>query len=591
MILTLLGILLILIPFLLIFRFNNRFLGFTYILGVLLVIHIFIGFLTQFFHVFLYPVVIIIHSIIALVTLYVLRYKSPLISFKLKFNWFAIFSFLIILFQLWSVHFFYTGSISTINGNQTVSNGSYPYPYFSDEWIGISFSNYSISNNALPVVNPLSGNSKFPNIFIFFFSLISELFLVLSISPLLGYVYFSIFTGFIICLLVFILLRIKNINIFPSLLASLFIPYIVNGLNLPGIWYLLPYTGGLIFFLLSLIGLLSNKSFFAYLMSFISLLLYPPIIVFVIPTILINIIFNKNFNFTKKIKIILISFIAIILIATFIIFSQSNSINSLFNILINSIWRLNLDGGIPNLYIWNIMPLIVIPFSFFGLIKILNKKNLIILTPVIIGLTLWFIYTYSQSFFIIDYARVVIITSILLILLAGIGFGEISKKILEKYQNFFKKRILIYFKIFLIIIFFISSFYYTDSSRWKNLKLKVIKNEKTYYFLPSAPASEFLKQEDLNLFNSISKQKFISPAWKGLTIGVATLNYPMDSKASIITNSYINYNEFVKKTCEDKIIDLEKRHIKYVYSSEFNCDNFIYIGQNSEGLYLYKYNN
>lgn len=592
MILTFLGLVLILIPFLLVFRFNNRILGFAYILGSILTLHLGIAFLTQFFHVFLYPVIIAIHSIIALITLYILRYKSPNISFKLNFNWFAIFSFLIIIFQLWSVHFFYTGTVSTINDYQTVSSSSYPYPYFSDEWSGVAFSNYSINNNALPTVNPLieiNKNNNFPNIFIFFFSLISELFLVLNISPLLGYAFFSIAAGFIICLLIFILLRVNKVDLFPSLLAALCVPYIVNGLNLPGIWYLLPFIGGSIFFLLSLITLSIHKHIFALVMSIVSLLLYPPMIIFIAPIFLAYLISEKELKNISKIKILLISLISVVLIIGIIIYSQGNNINGLFQILTNSIWRLNLDGGIPAFAIWNIVPIIILPFALVGLIKILKKKNIIILIPTAIGIVLWSFYNYSLYYFIIDYARVVVMTSFFIMILAGFGFEETSKKIFKEYSSFFNKNTILLSKLFIILIFLVLSFYYTDNLTWKSLVLRVTQSNSSYSFTPSAPAGYFLDKDDIKLFSSISKERFLSPPWKGLVIGVATNNYPLDSKPSIITNRFLNYDNFINESCEDKINDSVKYHLKYIYSNQFSCDKFTEIGQSHEGLHLYKF--
>ena len=593
MILTLLGLIIILIPFLLIFRFKNHVLGFVYIFGSIITLHLCVAFLTQFFHIFLSPVVVIIHSIIALVTLYILRYKSPNISFKLNFNWFAIFSFLIIIFQLWSVHFLYTGTVSIIGNYKTVSHESYPYPYFSDEWIGVSFSNYSINNNALPIVNPLVENNKynnFPNIFIFFFSLISEFFLVLNISPLFGYIYFSIVTGIIICLLIFILLRQLKVSMFASLLATLCIPYIVNGLNLPGIWYLLPFIGGIILFLLNLIGLCNNRHIFALIMSILSLMLYPPMVVFVIPTYISYLIFNNELKISNKIKILFISLISLLLIIGIIIYSQVNNINVLLNIFISSIWRLNLDGGIPDFYIWNVIPAILLPVILIGLTRIFNKKYIIILVPIIIGIILWIFYTQSIFYFIIDYARVVVITSILLMILVGFGFDKIFKNILSKYSSLINKNIILLIKLFMVFMFLIFSFSYTNSLSWKKLILRISATNYKYSVDPSAPASRFLTNEDILLFN-FSKQRFLAPPWKGLAIGVATNNYPLESKSSIITNTFLSYNEFMSKSCEDKFNDIKKNRIKYIYSSPLYCDNLLEIGQSSEGLHLYKVNN
>lgn len=585
MIATLFGLILIATPFLLVFCFKNRFLGFASVLGSVITTHLIIAFVTQFFHIFLYPVILIIHSIIALGVLAVIKYKFPRTSFKFKINWLVLLGFLIIFFELWSVHFLYTGNINTIANSQKVFARSYPYPYFSDEWIGVSFSNYSISNNALPITNPLAldfQDNRFPNIFVCFFSLIAEIFLVLSINPLFGYTIFSLISGLLICLLTFIFLRTRGVDPFWSLFATLCVPFIVNGANLPGLWYFIPFTAGFIVFMLSLIMFGFYKNIFSLWFSVLAVILYPPLVVFVLPSLLIYLTTEKSLK--NKTKWLLTSLALIGLSAVLIIYTQPLSIQTLWTIAKSSAWRLSLDNGIPAFYFWNIIPWPLLPFSIIGLASIFNKKNLTFLVSVIIGLILWVVYMFSSYYFFIDYARVVVLSSFLLVTLSGLGIDSLFKK----YSNKINKQFVLLFKIFTMIIFLLWSLTYTNNLKWQDLTLMVNGGD-GYSVTPAPPANQYLTDEDLNLFKGISKERFLSIPWKGLVIGVATGNYPLHTKQSIVSNNFLNYNAFMNKTCEAKTITANKIKLSYVYSTEFKCDNFKEIGSSSEGLYLYKF--
>ena len=121
-----------------------------------------------------------------------------------------------------------------------VENMNYGYPYLSDEWAAISFIEYSISSGKLPIVNPLWHNEAFFNLELGFHSFLSEIVLLLNLNPLTHYVFLNIFSGMIICLLVYFILRFSKIDVFSSAVACLLVSYIISGGNLPGLWTLIP---------------------------------------------------------------------------------------------------------------------------------------------------------------------------------------------------------------------------------------------------------------------------------------------------------------------------------------------------------------
>ena len=94
--------------------------------------------------------------------------------------------------------------------------------------------------------------------------------------------------------------------------------------------------------------------------------------------------------------------------------------------------------------------------------------------------------------------------------------------------------------------------------------------------------------DDLRLFAEIWQKRFLSIPWKGLVIGVATDNYPLDTKPSTLTNKWFSYEEFMNLGCDNKLRIAKDYKIDYVYSGEFNCKGFELINKSSENLYLYK---
>ncbi len=586
-----LGIILLLAPFSLVFYFKDRFRGFLYVLMGNIALHLAIALLTQISHIFLYQVIVAIHLIVATVTFFILIKKK--VSLKFRINWFVVFAFIIIIFELWSVHFLYTGMVSTVNGYQPAVKSVYPYPYFSDEWVGVSLSNHSIGNNALPNTNPLinGNNSKnSSNVFVCFFALVSELFLLLNVSPLLGYPFFAIGAGFLICLLAYVLLRVNKARSIPSLLAVLCIPYIVNGSNLPGIWYLLPFIGGSILFLLSLTALSMRERPLAWLSGFLALLLYPPLIVFIGPTFIIDVLLDEELKVSRKLKRVALGLFAVACSALVTILLKEYNLGKFLSTIVSYIFRPNQDGGIPSYAIWNVIPIVILPVALLGFMEAFRKKMFLIFIPVLVGLSFWGVYNYIPYFFIIDYARVAVITSFLIVILSGFGFDRLSKKITEAYPALTSKNAGIAAGIFSLTLFLFLSFSYTDQPAWTKLTLHVGTPNGEQEVLPGAPANHYLTEEDLNLFRPISGARFLSIPWKGLTIGAATGNYPVQSKASIITNNFLDYNEFMSADCAGKKTLADKVYLKYAYSQEFQCPDFNDIGSSSEGLHLYKFN-
>ena len=250
-------------------------------------------------------------------------------------------------------------------------------------------------------------------------------------------------------------------------------------------------------------------------------------------------------------------------------------------------YRSNLDGGgIAYLPIWIIVPFLLLPFIVLGLISIYRKKKYLLLTPITAGLILWILYSFFADTVIIDQTRIVVITSILLMIPVGFGI-ELFLNCIRKYTEA-NSKIIFYIKSGFILAFIITATFYPGSNNWSKLVLKVKDGDKITYYAPSSPITRYLHPDDLKLFSKFSEKRFITLPWKGLVLGVATHNYPLDSKASTVSNRILKYSDFMSADCDQKVKYVGKYSIDYVYSRSFKCDSFEKIGSSQEGLYLYR---
>ena len=595
-----LGILLVFAPFVGIFFYPNLKEGLLKITLYTALFHFIVSVLTQATHIFNYSIIVALNVFFITVLLgilylkkekkYFLSKKELFLKFKNNLMFLGVIG--IIFLQLFFVHHSYTGIVQTIHGQQTVSSNTYVYPFFSDEWVTISEIQYTINNHALPLVNTLYHNVPFPNILFAFSSVLAELFLITGFNPLTHYWIFEIIFGLFLCISLYVLLKKYGISNFISAISILCVPYIVNSGNLPALWSLLPFTIGTIFLLWQIIAQESKFYRETILYSILGLIVYPPIIIFIFPVWLVELFSNRqksSEDIKKKLLPYLIPFGTCLFVFVFIFYLTLAH----FGITILEVWnkyiiRPNLDGGIVSYPIWNILPKIMLLFAIIGLSKIFKKKYLTLLLVLGIGLLYWCVYAFLNKVFIIEYPRVVFITSLFVIVLAGIGIEWLKEKIITLKQTN-QSFIAIGTIIITISLLFLRS--YPSDTSWKKLPLTINnKNGGQRVFIPASPANRYLTNDDLKLFKDIHNANFIAPAWKGLAISVATGNFSLETKPSTITNSIFPYYKFMNLDCAGKEEAVNQNNISYVYSDQFSCPDFELNGTSSENLYLYKFN-
>jgi hypothetical protein len=346
---------------------------------------------------------------------------------------------------------------------------------------------------------------------------------------------------------------------------------------------------GIIMFLLGLISISYGNIKLSLIQFFLSIIFYTPIMIFAFP-IIFWVFFKENIH--KKTLLFLSLLIIATLSTIFLVVGIGINNNNLFLIgekIIDYIIRPSLDNGIPNYNIGHILPLVTIPFIPFGLIKIYKERKIYLLIPIITGLVFWFFYSFVKIIFVIEYPRVIIITSLFLVISSGFGINWLYQIIIKKIDILKNKKLILLLKIIIFSIIISMSFFYTKTKNWSNLTLKVNNGNKISKVLPAAPINHYLQEDDINLFKEIKNKNFIAPPWKGLVVGVATKNYPLDSKTSIISNKILLYQQFMSADCISKNILAKDFSIDYVYGQFFDCDNFNLIGISKEGLYLFEF--
>jgi hypothetical protein len=297
-------------------------------------------------------------------------------------------------------------------------------------------------------------------------------------------------------------------------------------------------------------------------------------IVFIIPAIVFYIFQEKEKFNLKNILLIITSFIILSLIIILTNVGES-SLSNIFKIIQNFIIRDKLDIFVPNLSFWLIIPNLLLPLIILGIYQIIKEKKYFILAPLLIGVIFWVSYTFTEKVLIIDHYRVAMITSILAVIIAGFGLKWLAIMFLDRFNtlNIKIRKIL---PIVILLSFFILSLQYTERTNWIPLSI-------------NSPVSEYLIDEDIQIFQDLSEKRFIAPPWKALTVAIATGNYPLETKASTISNKTFSYLDFLNMSCSEKEKEIIKKKIEYLYIKKIDCSFLQKIKQSGEDLILYKY--
>lgn len=557
---TLFGCILLLLPFLHIFFYKDKIKCFFYVSSAILIFNLLTVLILQYFGIFTYQIVLVISILSCLISL-LLHKKRPISMVKVSIPF--IVAITIVGVQFARVHYEYSGPVETLNGVEHVTKDTYMFPLFSDEWIVSGLAQYSINESTLPTVNPFTKLKK-ENFLIVHSSLVAQFFLITQIHPVTDFAFFPIFLGIVVCVHVYMFLRGGSISPVVSALTVLFLPLITQAGNLPGLWFAIACIFSLVPYFIFLAGLLYEDRYLYVTGSLLAFIIYPPILVCIVPAYIL-------YFFKKSISKTIVSMFIIMLVAFIpVIFYPS---------LTSFIVRANLDGGIISYPFFSIMPMIVIPFVLAGLYKIYQHKKYFMLGPVVMGLLYWIGYVFFENVFVIEYPRIVMVASILLVTYSAYGFMFIEKWLMRPY-----------IQAGILVCFLGVTIYYPIEKNWSKFITNPSEDfSSTRIVFPSMPINRYVKEEDLTIFKDIKETSFIAPPWKGLVIGIVTPNKPLETKHSIMRSRIVEYKEFMSMSCEQKNRTMKRYNVGYVYSARFNCPHFEEVTQTSEKLILYRF--
>ncbi len=598
MIKTLIGIILLLIPFLLINSYGNKKKAFIIILSASIGFHLLLATITQALHIFYYPVVAGITGVFALFVIFRhSKRKAPLLKFK-SMDWVSIVVMGIAILNLYQVHFNYSGEYASIsNPHRYGEHIQYPYPYFADEWYAAAIIDEVVNFNALPINYPLLENLVLENLQIPFHSTIAGMFLLLDLDPIRYYTTLAIFSGTLLCFLIYVLLRIKNISRLCAAVVALSALYITNGANLPGIWNLIPVNLGIITLLISFMLLMYKEKQKSLLVSILVLLFYPPFILFYGIAYFLFLLEEKekkkkerkehSISTGLKDWIMLTSIVVLIALAASTILYSTGRLNITF---LKEIWSTRiLYSSFTNIHIPQFSPLAIIPIPLLALsavgIVCKAKKEKMLLSTLLICSVYWIAYSFITFRVLIGYERIVFLGSIFVVVFAGFGIEWMYQRL--KGLRFLRSTFPLTSLLIIILVFFaLSSSDYTTNEKWKELKL--INKEDGTTYLPAPPANQYLHPDDIQLFRNLKNAIFLAPPWKGTVIGTTTDAQPITIKPGTITHNRGLFTIFMLSTCEERKAIIEEKEIEYLYVPQIECKGLEFISRSSEGLYLYK---
>jgi hypothetical protein len=582
------------IPFLLILLWKNKRIGVAVMVPAVVLSYIGIGLVLQTLHLFTHTIVLSVHGVVAvgvLVFLYTRRnqireYAPQRISLLPTLLLLCAFS--IVFYQLYAVHFSYTGVVATVSEEEQVADSSYPYPLYSDEWISIAMAKTMIAEQTLPFVHPFTG-APYNNFLFIFQVLIAQLSILVGGTLTTTYVWLGIIINMLVVCMMCVWWRAQGISAGIAAFGILLVPYIANSSNLPMLWYLLPWNVGFLLLLCGYVLMVYNQKWLAVGACVVSVLVYPPYIIFIIPIVLV---FTRALVDAahRRIMYLLTGFCitAPLVFITAVSLTTTLSFGAVtqqfFDILIRP---LNSSAGLPPTFLlWHIIPFIVIPFAIYAAYTF-RKELAVLLVPISIGLVWWTLNGLADVTVFIDYHRVVSLTSLLIFMLSMHGVQAFWKELSGEFSFLKSAHVQIISCTILLIFFLVLVPTYTARQGWRAFVTKVRDAAGVeHVYAPASPVNRYVHPDDLRIFEKLSGERFLSVGWKGLVLGTLTNNEPVFTKPSTITVNTVPYARFVEASCDEKKSMLQKARVSYVYIPRIECDGFEIVDKSAEELYL-----
>jgi hypothetical protein len=490
--------------------------------------------------------------------------------------------------QFASVHVSYTGPVSTTTATSYVVDDTYLYPLFSDEWVTLGIATHVLRDGMPFSENPFTGK-PYVNVLVAFQSFVTGVLGGSGIAFPTAYVLLAVLIGTLTVGLIGILLASFRVPFGFVLLGMIAVPFVVNGANLPMLWYLLPWNVSFIFLVSTIVLLIERYNRLSLLVGVLAILLYPPMIVFVVPIFCAYLFFNQSRVERKH----LLMYGGGAIAAGAVFFTVTLLVSGVpfvraFEYVSNFIVRPRGESVhmAPPFYVWQVIPIALVPFVFYSFF-IEGKKIWYLRTPVVIGLVGWAIFSVSPKFLIIDYYRVVAITALLLVPLGSIAVADVWNRLTQRFPLPYYHQLSIVLVGVLLIVSVVLVPGYATQDRWRQFSVELPSSGTEQLVAePAAPVNRHLHADDIALFKTLSGERFIAPAWKGLLLGALTNNDPLFTKTSTLTVKTVPYEDFIAADCVKKEEIVKRFHVTYVYGEKINCPGYVSTAVSAEGLHL-----
>ena len=122
----------------------------------------------------------------------------------------------------------------------------------------------------------------------------------------------------------------------------------------------------------------------------------------------------------------------------------------------------------------------------------------------ILGVIFWFFYSFTLYRFFAEYERIVIFTSIIVVIISGFGLQWLEDYVKMKFEASGSKIFKMAMAVALLAFLFLVPFY-TQQDDWGKIISISSANGETNY--PRSPANNYLISDDLSIFKNIKEKR------------------------------------------------------------------------------------
>jgi hypothetical protein len=432
------------------------------------------------------------------------------------------------------------------------------FPVHLDEWVHLNWATYVMDRENYMEKEPLFSEASLPKHEVGFHVLLSEIFLMSGIDPVLQFRHIPVLFNIVSALLLFIIIFKTTKNFYTGIFAMLFYASLRSNINILGTWFFVPFvfTFPLIFILFyTTAKAAENKRFLilSILTIFLLFFIHVQVAIFSSLVFIIYLILNYK-KITKNKKYLFLMILVPLIILIF--YTKALWNNNFIGFIQNIIHRLTFKGygqgpaiDYNLLFFYGIIPSILAAIGAIFSLRDLKQRFWIIWIA-LAGIILIIFAKFELTFFV-AYRRLIYIIMVGLVPLSALGLSALLKYLKKKVRKL--KKII---PSVVIAFVFIAAFwnYYNIPA---NTKIFYLINDEEY---------DSLKWFEQNYGNY---NLIFAPRWLSETVYPITKNY-VDHNLVKLTDD--KKDEFYQGNCTAKLNIARQVNASFVFSEkEINC--------------------